>query len=166
MCSSDLDNALTTTSVISADEPNKAGKCVGENGGSVSTATGVGGSATTANVPATDELCTPISIEEHARTSPTEWCLPDLVCQTDFVITNAGAATVDDPIILTLTFYGSGLNTNLPLVFTSETRQIEVEECTDEVAAIPDPCIESSRARRQSLTRVVRWTGLDPTWTD
>jgi hypothetical protein len=162
------DNSTTTTNVISANEtlePNRAGKCVGENGGVVSTATGIGGSATTADVPATDELCTPFSIEERGRTNPTEACLGGFVCQTDIVTTNAGDVGTANPIILTLTFYGSGLNTNLPLIFTSATA-LEVQECTDEVAAIPDPCIESSRSRRQSLTRVVRWSGLDPTWTD
>jgi hypothetical protein len=159
-------NSSTTANVILENEPNKAGKCVGENGGVVSTTTGVGGSATNANVPATDELCTPISIEENPRSNPTEFCLPSFVCQTDIVTTNAGDVGTANPIILTLTFYGQGLNTNLPLIFISNAAGgLQVPACTGD-GATPDPCIQSSRARQQSLTRVVRWSGLDPTWTD
>jgi hypothetical protein len=157
-------NGTTVTDVISEGDPDKAGKCVGENGGVVSTTSGVGGSATSANVPDTDELCTPVSIEERGRTNPTEFCLT-FVCQTDIVTTNAGDVGAADPIILTLTFYGQGLNTNLPLVFISNAAAGQVQDCAG-AGATPDPCIQSSRARQQSLTRVVRWSGLDPTWTD
>jgi len=162
------DNALTSTNVISADEtqePNRAGKCVGEGGGAVFTAIGVGGSATNADVPPTTELCTPVSIEENGRSNPTEACLVGFVCQTDIVTTNAGDVGTANPIILTLTFYGQGLNTNLPLVFISNAAAGQVQDCAG-AGATPNPCIESSRARQQSLKRVVRWSGLDPTWTD
>jgi hypothetical protein len=164
----DNDTPLTTTNVISADEtvePNRAGKCVDQGGGDVFTATGVGGSATNADVPATNELCTPVSIEERGRTNPTEACFGDFVCQTDIVTTNAGNVGTADPIILTLTFYGQGLNTNLPLIFISNAAAGQVQDCTG-AGATPDPCIQSNRSRQQSLTRVVRWSGLDPTWTD
>jgi hypothetical protein len=155
-----------STLVISSDpsvEPNRAGKCV-DNGETVSTATGVGGSNTTATGPPATDLCTPISIVENARSSSSEACLPaPYQCVEDIVETNAPFVSTTNPIPLTITFYGTGLN-NLPLIFTSLTRQTTVAQCTG-AGASPDPCYTGHVARQRSVTWSLRWSGADPTWT-
>jgi hypothetical protein len=160
------DNLPATVNVISANqtnEPNRAGKCVPDNGGSLSTLAGFGGSSTTADVPGTDELCTPVTIDERARISPDEACLPGVECVSDIVTTNAPAGSVDDPIQLTLVFYGTGLN-NLPLIFNGGQPDGDyVDACTDP-GAVPDPCYTGHQGRRQSVTWVVNWSGRDPGW--
>ena len=127
------------TTVIAAGEPNKVGKCVASNGGSVSTDAGAGNSETTATVPDTDELCTPISITERIRLNGQEACLPGVACVLDIVTTDSALFPPDDPIVLKITFRGQGIN-NLPLIFTSNLLQTEVLECDDDNVADPDPC--------------------------
>ena len=154
------------TTVISAGsgEPNKVGKCVGNGGGTVATDAGAGNSETTAIVPETDELCTPISITERIRLNSQEACLPDRACVLDIVTTDSALFPADDPIVLKITFRGQGIN-NLPLVFTSNLLQTEVPECVDDAVADPDPCYSDKKTRQQSVTWTVNWTGLDPGWT-
>jgi hypothetical protein len=153
------------TTVIAAGEPNKVGKCVGSHGGSVSTDAGAGDSETTATVPETDELCTPISITEKRRDTPQESCIDGYACVLDIVTTDSVLFPPDDPIELKITFRGQGIN-NLPLLFISDARQIpSVPECTDDRFANPDPCYSDKKTRQQSVTWTVNWTGADPTWT-
>jgi hypothetical protein len=154
----------TTVIAAGSGEPNKVGKCVGGNGGSVSTDPGAGNSETTATVPGTDELCTPISITERVRLNATETCIPDYACVLDVVTTDSALFPAADPIKLKIVFRGQGIN-NLPLLFVSNTRQIQVPECTDDDVAAPDPCVADKRTRQQSVTWFVNWTGADPGWT-
>jgi hypothetical protein len=153
-----------TTEVIPEGEPNKVGKCVGRGGGSVSTDPDVGNSETTATVPGTDELCTPISISEKVRLDAQESCLPDVACVLDIVTTDSVLFPATDPIKLRITFRGQGIN-NLPLQFISSALQTFVPECPDDNVASPDPCFSDKRTRQQSVTWCVNWTGLDPGWT-
>jgi hypothetical protein len=150
------------TTVIAAGDPNKVGKCVGSNQ-SVSTDAGAGNSETTATVPETDELCTPISITEKVRVNSQEACLPDVACVLDIVTTDSALFPPDDPIVLKITFRGQGIN-NLPLIFTSNLLQTEVLECDDDNVADPDPCYSDKKTRQQSVTWTVNWTGADPSW--
>jgi hypothetical protein len=152
-----------STTVISTDDPNRAGKCVDNHGGTVSTETGVGGSSTSALVPSTTELCSPVSIEENPRTNPTDFCLPDLQCTTEIVMTNAPSFPSTDPIQLTITFYGTALS-NLPLIFTSLAQQHQVEPCAGP-GATPDPCYTDHANRQRSVTWSLNWSGADPSWT-
>jgi hypothetical protein len=152
------------TTVIAAGDPNKVGKCVGGNGGSVSTDAGAGNSETTATVPETDELCTPISITERLRLNATETCIPDYACVLDVVTTDSALFPATDPITLKIVFRGQGIN-NLPLLFISDARRIPVPECTDDRFADPDPCVADKRTRQQSVTWTVNWTVADPGWT-
>jgi hypothetical protein len=154
----------TTVIAAGSGEPNKVGKCVGSNGGSVSTDPGAGNSETTATVPATDELCTPISVTERVRLNATETCIPDYACVLDVVTTDSALFPATDPIELKITFRGQGIN-SLPLLFISDTRRIQVPECTDDAVAAPDPCFSDKRTRQQSVTWFVNWTGADPGWT-
>ena len=155
----------TTVIAAGSGEPNKVGKCVGSNGGSVSTDPGVGNSETTATVPETDELCTPISITERLRLNSTETCIPDYACVLDVVTTESAVFPATDPIKLKIVFRGQGIN-NLPLLFVSDTRRIAVPECIDDDTAVPDdPCYSDKRTRQQSVTWFVNWTGADPGWT-
>jgi hypothetical protein len=154
----------TTVIAAGSGEPNKVGKCVGSNGGSVSTDAGAGNSETTATVPETDELCTPISITERLRLNATETCIPNYACVLDVVTTDSALFPATDPIKLKIVFRGQGIN-NLPLLFVSNTRQIQVPECTDDDVAAPDPCFSDKRTRQQSVTWSVNWTGADPGWT-
>jgi hypothetical protein len=160
-------NDPASTTVISADqstEPNRAGKCVSENGGSLSTATGVGGSSTSALVPSTTALCTPVSIIEEARDNATEGCFTGSECVTDLVTTDAPAGSTGSPIKLTIIFYGTGLN-NLPLFFNGGLPdELIVPACTGPDAT-PDPCYFGHRGRMQSVTWSVNWSGRDPIWT-
>ena len=156
-----------STTVISADdavEPNRVGKCVSGNNATVSTAAGVGNSETTAEVPQSNELCTPISISERIRLNGQEACLPGRACVLDIVTTDSALFPADDPIVLKITFRGQGIN-NLPLIFTSNLLQTEVPECDDDDVAAPDPCYSDKKSRQQSVTWTVNWTGLDPGWT-
>jgi hypothetical protein len=153
-----------TTNVISADEPNRTGKCVDKNGGTISTEPGVGGSSTSAVVPETDDLCSPVSISERTRQNPTEGCLIGLQCVAEIVTTDAPLFPAADPIQLTLTFFGTGLN-NRPLIFNGgQPDEQEVEQCTAP-GATPDPCFFDSVNRRRSVTWSVNWSGRDPGWT-
>lgn len=150
-----------STDVISAGDPNKVGKCVG--GGSVSTDAGVGGSDTSATVPNSDELCTPISISERVRQNPTEACLPGIQCVLEIVTTDSAQFPASTPIKLKIVYRGMGIS-NLPLIFTSAVLQTQVPACTGP-GATPDPCFTDRRARQQSVTWFVNWSGLDPGWT-
>jgi hypothetical protein len=152
------------TTVISADDPNKAGKCVDKNGGTLSTDQGVGGSSTSALVPSTTALCTPVSIDERLRLGPLDACLTGLECVSEVVTTDAPAGSTADPIKLTIVYYGTGLN-NRPLIFNGgQSDEQQVPACTGP-GATPDPCYPSSpRSRQQSVTWVVNWSGRDPTW--
>ena len=157
------DNFPADVNVISAVPTDDAGKCVPDSGGTVSTLANFGGSSTSALVPSTDALCTPVTIQERARLTSSEGCLPGVQCTTDIVTTNAPPGSVDDPIKLTLFFYGTGLN-NLPLIFNGgEPDGDYVDACTAE-GAVPDPCYYGHRARQQSVTWSVNWSGRDPTW--
>jgi hypothetical protein len=161
-----VDNLPASTLVISGDasaEPNRAGKCL-DDGETVSTAPNVGGSSTSARGPSTQDLCTPVSIDEAAREDPNEACLPSpYECVTDIVTTDAPAGSTDHPIKLTIVFYGNGLN-NLPLIFTSQT-QGPVPACSDDETAAPDPCFFGHVARQRSVTWSLNWSGVDPSWT-
>lgn len=155
------------TTVIAAGSatPNQAGKCVDSAGGTVSTTPGAGNSEASADVPETDELCTPFSITERLRLNATETCIPDYACVLDVVTTDSAFfPDTTDPIKLKITFRGQGIN-NLPLLFISDTRRIQVLECTDDAVAAPDPCFSDMRTRQQSVTWFVNWTGADPGWT-
>jgi hypothetical protein len=152
-----------TTEVIAASEPNKVGKCVAKAGGTIGTDPGVGNSEASATVPATDELCTPFSISERPRQDPTESCLPGVECVLEIVTTDSALFPTTTPIELQIVFRGMGIS-NLPLLFISEDRQIEVPECTGS-GATPDPCFTGHRARQQSVTWTVKWSGNDPGWT-
>jgi len=156
------------TTVISADEnvePNRVGKCVDPGGGTVSTQAGAGNSEASATVPETDELCTPVSITERLRLNATETCIPDYACLLDVVTMDSALFPATDPIKLKIVFRGQTIN-NLPLLFVSDTRRIQVPECTDDDTAVPDdPCYSDKRTRQQSVTWFVNWTGLDPSWT-
>jgi len=154
----------TTVIAAGSGEPNKVGKCVGNGGGSVSTDAGAGNSETTATVPETDELCTPISITERVRLNATETCIPNYACVLDVVTTDSALFLPADPIKLKITFRGQGIN-NLPLLFISNARQIQVPDCPDDNVAAPDPCVSDKRTRQQSVTWFVNWTGADPGWT-
>jgi hypothetical protein len=154
----------TTVIAAGSGEPNKVGKCVGSNGGSVSTDAGAGNSETTATVPDTDELCTPISIDEKIRLTADQDCIDGVACVLEIVTTDSALFPPDDPIKLKITFRGQGIN-NLPLQFISGTRELFVPECTDDAAADPDPCYSDKRTRQQSVTWFVNWTGADPGWT-
>lgn len=151
------------TTVIAPGDPNKVGKCVGSNQ-SVSTDAGAGNSETTATVPETAELCTPISITEKVRLNAQEACLPDVACVLDIVTTDSALFPATDPIKLKIVFRGQGIN-SLPLIFTSSALQTIVPECLDDNVAAPDPCYSDKRTRQQSVTWFVNWTGLDPGWT-
>jgi hypothetical protein len=155
-----------STTVIAAGSatPNKVGKCVAKAGGTIGTDPGVGGSEASATVPATDELCTPFSISERPRQDPNEACLPGVECVLEIVTTESALFPATDPIELKIVFRGQGIN-DLPLIFTSEDRQIEVPECTDDAVAEPDPCFSGHRTRMQSVTWTVNWSGNDPGWT-
>jgi hypothetical protein len=158
-----VDNVPANTTVISADDPNKAGKCVDQHGGSLSTDAGVGGSSTSALVPSTTELCTPVSIDERLRLGPLDACLTGLECVSEIVTTDAPAGSTANPIQLTIVFYGTGLN-NRPLIFNGgELDEQQVPACTGP-GATPDPCYSSYRSRQQSVTWGVNWSGRDPTW--
>lgn len=155
------------TTVISADEnlePNRVGKCVGPGGGTVATLSGAGDSEASATVPETDELCTPFTIVERLRLDATETCIPDYACVLDVVTMDSALFPADDPIKLKVVFRGQGIN-SLPLLFVSDTRRIQVPDCSDDDVAAPDPCVADKRARQQSVTWTVNWTGLDPSWT-
>jgi hypothetical protein len=146
-----------------ATTPDKTGGCVGGHF-SIGTVAGSGESDTTATAPATNQLCTPITIDEHARQNPTEFCLPNRQCVTDIVMTDAALVPTTTPIQLKIVFRGTGLNNN-SLIFTSSIGQFEVPACTAPGAASPDPCYYDRRARQQSLTWFVNWSGVDPGWT-
>jgi hypothetical protein len=154
------------TMVISADqtvEPNRAGKCL-DQGETVATAPGVGGSSSSARGPFTQALCTPVSLEENARANPSDACLPSpYQCVTDIVTTNAPFVSTTNPIQLTIVFYGTSLS-NLPLIFTSQT-QGTVPQCTNSGTAAPDPCYFGHVARMRSVTWSLNWSGIDPSWT-
>jgi hypothetical protein len=126
---------------------------------------GSGGSDTDATAPSTDELCTPITIEELARQNPSEFCIPlPRECVTEIVKTDATLVPATTPIQLKIVFRGTGLNNNT-LIFTSTGHDpIEVPACTG-AGASPDPCYYDRRARQQSITWFVNWTGRDPGWT-
>jgi hypothetical protein len=146
-----------------ASQPNKAGGCVGANV-SLGTVAGVGESDTTATAPSTDQLCTPITIDERQRTSPSEFCVLGRQCVSDIVLTDAvPVLPTDPPIKLKIVFRGTGLN-NLSLLFTSANGTSEVQACTDPNVASPDPCWYDKRARQQSATWFLNWTGVDPGW--
>lgn len=158
-----VDNVPADTTVVSAGDPNRAGKCVNRAGGTLSTETGVGGSSTSALVPSTADLCTPVSIDEQPRANPFEGCLTGFECVSDIVTTDAPPGTTGDPIRLTIVYYGTGLN-NRPLFFNGgQLDELQVPACTGP-GATPDPCYSSTRNRQQSLTWVVNWSGRDPTW--
>lgn len=146
-----------------ASNPNKAGGCVGANG-ILATVTGAGDSETTATAPSTNGLCTPITIVERPRANPTEFCLPNIQCVTDIVTTDAVLVPTTTPIQLKIVYRGTGLNNN-PLIFTSAVGQFQVQACSNQAVASPDPCFYDRRARQQSLTWFVNWSGLDPGWT-
>jgi hypothetical protein len=154
----------TTVIAAGSGEPNKVGKCVSSNGGSVSTDAGAGNSETTATVPETDELCTPISVTERLRLNATETCIPDYACVLDVVTTDSALFPATDPIKLKIVFRGQNIN-SLPLLFISDTRRIQVPECTNDDVAAPDPCFSDKRTRQQSVTWFLNWTGADPGWT-
>lgn len=152
-----------TVDVTSQTEtPNKAGGCAG-GGEHVKTVPGSGNSETDATAPFTLELCTPITIVEQPRTDPSEFCLPNRDCVTDIVLTDSAQVSPEDPIKLKIIFRGTGLN-SLSLIFTSDTRQIEVPECDNDDEASPDPCWYDQTGRQQSATWFVNWSGLDPGW--
>jgi hypothetical protein len=151
--------------VISAtNTPNKLGKCVGSDGGTVSTDAGVGNAETAAEVPATDELCSPISIDEKVRVDAQEACTPGYACVLDIVTTDSALFPASDPIKLKIIFRKQQVGL-LPLIFTSDTRQLQVPECTDDAVAAPDPCWSDRKAQGNRLTYWVNWTGADPSWT-
>jgi hypothetical protein len=154
------------TTVIAAGSatPNQAGNCVDSAGGTISTTPGAGNSEASADVPQTDELCTPFSITERLRLNATETCIPNYVCVLDVVTTDSAPVEATDPIKLKITFRGQGIN-NLPLIFVSATRSIQVPACIDARFANPDPCYSDKKTRQQSVTWTVNWTGADPTWT-
>jgi hypothetical protein len=155
------------TDVISANEavePNRVGKCVGPDGGTVATLAGAGNSEASATVPETDELCTPFSIAERLRLNATETCIPDYACVLDVVTTDSALFPATDPIKLKIIFRGQNIN-SLPLLFVSDTRRIQVPDCPNDNVAAPDPCVADKRTRQQSVTWTVNWTGADPGWT-
>jgi len=158
-----------TTTVISANqtvEPNRAGKCLDQNE-TVSTASGVGGSSSSARGPFTLELCTPVSLVENARANPNDACLPaPYECVTDIVTTDAPVGSTTNPIKLTIVFYGTQLG-SLPLIFSSvNATPEEVPACPDPATAVPDdPCYFGHVARMRSVTWSVNWSGVDPSWT-
>jgi hypothetical protein len=155
------------TAVIAAGSatPNQAGKCVDSAGGTVFTTPGAGDSEASADVPDTHELCTPFSITERRRLNATESCIPQYACVLDVVTTDSALFPATDPIKLKITFRGQGIS-NLPLLFISDARQIQVPECIDDRYANPDkPCYSDKRTRQQSVTWFVNWTGADPGWT-
>jgi hypothetical protein len=150
--------------ISTTDTPDKIGKCVSNAGATISTDAGVGNSETSAVVPASDELCTPFSIDEKVRVGQ-EGCIPNYVCTLEVVNTEAAVFPASDPIKLKITFRGQQIPL-LPLIFTSPTpRQIQVPECTDDAVASPDPCWSDRRLQGNRLTYFVNWTGADPTWT-
>lgn len=152
--------------VISSDPnvtPDKAGNCVNGNG-SVQTVADSGESETTATAPSSGALCTPLSIEEQPRHDPLEFCLPDRQCVTELVRTDAAQVSPNNPIRLQIIFRGTGLN-SLSLIFNSLSGQREVPQCTNNNRATPDPCYTNKRARQQSVTWSLNWSGADPTWT-
>jgi hypothetical protein len=155
-----------STTVISADqtvEPNRAGKCL-DAGQTVATAVNAGGSSSSALGPVTTALCTPVSLDEHARVNPNQSCLPiPYQCVTDIVTTDAPLGSTDNPIQLTIVFYGNGLN-NRSLIFSSASTGT-VPQCTDPAKADPDPCYFGHVARQRSVTWSVNWSGVDPSWT-
>jgi hypothetical protein len=150
--------------ISTTNTPNKIGKCVSPAGATVATDVGVGNSETTATVPASDELCTPFSIDENVRQNPTEACIPDYTCTLDIVSTDSAVFPATDPIKLKIIFHGQQIGL-LPLIFTSTTRKIPVAECPNDNVAAPDPCWSDRRAQGNKLTYSVNWTGADPTWT-
>jgi hypothetical protein len=151
--------------ISTTDTPNKIGKCVSPAGATVATDAGVGDSETSAVVPASDELCTPFSIDENVRVGQ-EGCIPPpYVCTLDVVNTDSAVFPASDPIKLKIIFRGQQIPL-LPLIFTSPTpRQIPVPECTDDAFASPDPCWSDRKLQGNRLTYFVNWTGDDPTWT-
>jgi hypothetical protein len=158
------DDVFTTVIAAGSATPNKVGKCVAKAGGTISTDAGVGGSDASATVPATTELCTPFTISEAPRGNPTDDCVPGVQCVLEIVTTDSALFPASNPIKLKIAFRGQGIN-NLPLLFVSNTRQIQVPECTDDAVAAPDPCFSDKRTRQQSVTWFVNWTGADPGWT-
>lgn len=158
--------AVSTTVISSNDavEPNRVGKCVTGNNVSVSTLAGAGNSETTAVIPQSDELCTPISIDEKVRVNSQEACTPGRACVLDIVTTDSALFPASAPIKLKIIFRKQQVGL-LPLVFTSATRQFEVPECTDDAVAAPDPCWSDRKAQGNRLTYSVNWTGADPSWT-
>ena len=149
--------------ISTTNTPNKLGKCVSSGGATVSTDAGVGNSETTAVVPATDELCSPISIDEKVRLNGQEACTPGYTCTLDIVTTDSAVFPASDPIKLTIIFRKQQIGL-LPLIFTSNTRQIQVAECSDDDVANPDPCWSDRKAQGNRLTYQVNWTGADPGW--
>jgi hypothetical protein len=144
-----------------AANPNKAGDCAAA-GGHVSTDAGVGESDTDATAPSTGKLCTPITIDEPPRTDPTQFCLDDQ-CVTDLVKTDAPVGDPTKPIKLKIVFRGTGLN-NRDLIFSSAGNSSPVGPCANQNVASPDPCWYDRRARQQSVTWYVNWSGVDPIW--
>jgi hypothetical protein len=157
------DDVHTTVIAAGSGEPDKVGKCVDSNQ-SVSTDAGSGNSETTATVPETDELCTPISIDERIRLTAQESCIDNYACVLDIVTTDSVLFPATDPIKLKITYRGQSIN-NLPLIFISGALETFVPECPDDNVAAPDPCYSDKRTRQQSVTWFVNWTGLDPGWT-
>jgi hypothetical protein len=163
----DVPAPTLVTEVISAtNTPNKIGKCVSSDGATIATDAGVGNSEASAEVPASDELCTPFSIDENVR-QPGDPCAPGLTCTLDIVTTESALFPATDPIKLTIIFRKQQIGL-LPLVFTSPERQpptIQVPECPNDDIAAPDPCWSDRKAQGNKLTYEVNWTGNDPGWT-
>jgi hypothetical protein len=149
--------------ISTTNTPNKIGKCVNSGGATVSTDVGVGNSETSAVVPATEELCSPISIDEKVRLNGQEACTTGYTCTLDIVTTDSAVFPASDPIKLTIIFRKQQIGL-LPLIFTSNTRQIQVPECSDDAVAAPDPCWSDRRAQGNRLTYELNWTGADPSW--
>jgi hypothetical protein len=150
--------------ISTTNTPNKLGQCVSSDGATVSTDAGVGNSETSAEVPETDELCSPISIDEKLRVNAQEACIPNYSCTLEIVTTDSAIFPASDPIKLRIIFRGQQMSL-LPLIFTSATRQIQVLECPNDSVASPDPCWSDRRLQGNRLTYWLNWTGADPTWT-
>jgi hypothetical protein len=158
------DGAKTVRVDDPATHPDENGSCVG-GGDHLRTVPGSGGSDTDATAPSTDELCTPITIEELVRQNPTEFCISTRECVTEIVKTDATLVPATTPIQLKIVFRGTGLNSSV-LIFTSAGHDpIEVSACPGSTIASPDPCYYDRRARQQSVTWFLNWSGRDPTWT-
>jgi hypothetical protein len=148
----------TSTRVLTATEhQNQAGDC--SSGDTFGTTAGSGNSETTATGPATNALCTPITIIERPRNNPSEFCLQGVTCVNDIVTTDA-AQVPTAPIQLKIIFRQTNSH---DLIFTSSGGPFEVLACTDPNAS-PDACWTDRRFRQQSATWFVNWSGVDPGW--